>query len=580
MKSLNLRKMAAIFVSCWMGMSLQGEASASMLEFVPEDTVIFAGGLEPLPTRALLEWNMKYFGLPQDLDLAAMMHEDLEIEPESPEGLRMVMQIWQESFALMTAPDVAAELENWGYGEQGRFVFYTVGLAPVYRSELKDPAKFKQKIAKMQSNAKIKPITKTLGTAKYRRYPLATESGPALIVGVDGSDAIFAVDLGVDSEETLALALGQKKPAKSLNPERLQALQKKYQLAPSVLGYLDHRRLIAGLTHQDSTRMVKMLQAFAEQSKELTGALAELQSAGCRDELAQIGKTWPQSVFGYTEFDLETQPSRMGSLMVLENTDEELLEELQSLRGFVPDYEKAQPGIISLAVGLNLEKFIPFLTRMHDRISQQEYQCSVLKQFQQGMQGGLMPLTMMASMAPPGLRGAAVSLFSLELEQPPVPGAPPQPKNLDALVTLSAQEPAKLLQAFAGMMPALAEFKLPADGTPVEVPLPPEPPLPVTPLAAVNGPHLSLYAGEKAADIAKTLGKAALDSSPGIMSMEMDYGRYYSLITQAIGQEMEQEDPQARKMIEAMAKTKLRLLMTLDFTSQGIVMKTDMLATE
>ncbi|MCI5123161.1 MAG: hypothetical protein D3925_01460, partial [Candidatus Electrothrix sp. AR5] len=264
----------------------------TMLNVVPADTIFFSGGLEPFPLKEVLQWSTGHFNMLKELDLDSMLPI---VQDEKIPGRRMASQLWLDYYAMMLSP--GTELAKWGVEEKPFLSSYTVGLAPVLlRVSLKDVQLFNTKVEELEAKAKITGKPETLGKATYRRYAL-NEKDPSLdlIIGVDNErkHAVFMLDIGVDSEQTLAIALGQQKPEKTLAASgRVEALQKQYKLHPSFIGYIDHQQLITGLTTQEGNSIAKMIQKLAQQlegAAELSELLEELQTEGCRNDLVAIG---------------------------------------------------------------------------------------------------------------------------------------------------------------------------------------------------------------------------------------------------------------------------------------------------
>lgn len=549
---------------------------ASMLTLVPDDTVFFFGGLEPVPLKELLLWNVNRFKMPKSFDPKELL-EPARKKAETP-GQRMALQLWADYYE--TAVSQQAALASWGIPDNPLLASYAVGLSPVLRISLDDVGKFNKKIKEMEVKAQAKAEPETLGKFAWRRYPL-TESGlkMSLIIGTDSNDAVFMLDVGADSEDALALAIGRRKPMKSLaESKRLESLQAKYSLNPAFIGYIDHRQIVTGLTSKDGNWMAKMVQKLAPQlPKKAARSLAALQAEGCQKDFTAIADNWPQTVGGYTTFDLKATPSRIDSITVVESKDKALLDGLRSLRGFVPDYSNDQAAF-SFGLGLNMENIAPLLVQQWKDFTAKQYSCPLLQEMQADVKRKNPMAASIATSMAAGVRGLAFSLFDLQMEPPTAEGQTPMPKSLDALLSLSAKDPVSLLQNFGLFFPPLAALDLPADGSPVPLPVPVS--LPVTPSAAVNGQHLTVYAGEQGKKAAKALADAALDSSPGIMAASIDYSRYYQLAGDLIAYKTGEQNADVAALFEAMKKAKLRVSMKLDFTERGIEMTADMIAPE
>ncbi len=560
----------------------------SMLELVPADTIFFSGGTEQFPLKETLQWSAHNFKMLNELDPETLF--PIPQGEQAPAGQRMASQLWSAYYAMMLAPDTA--LEQWGIKEKPFMATYTVGLAPVLmRISLEDVPTFEKKIGELEAKAGISVTPETLEKASYRRYALTEKSAQTaqnekhpsvdLIIGVDNErkHAVFMLDIGVDSEQTLAIALGLQKPEKALSATgRVEDLIQEYKLHPSWLGYLDHQQLITGLTTKEGNSIAKMMQVLTPQMGD-TGLLEELQTEGCRNDLVAMGENWPQIVFGYTALELVATPSRINSLLVVENKDKALLDGLQSLRGFIPQYAKnsAQTPVAAFGLGLNVEKIASFITERWTAITQKEYSCSFLKEMQNDAKSQQpMTLAMMTGMAP-GVQGLGFSLMSLELEETGA-GAPPMPKSIDALISLAVKNPTTFVQMISGFFPPLAQLQLPADGTPVQLPVPI--PLPFSVMAAINGSHLTVYTGEQSQALAQGLAGESLESSQGLMAMNMDYGKYYGLFGDILKNIPDAQPEKAKALFEAMKKVHVRMQMNMDVTGRGIEFQLDMTSTE
>ena len=137
--------------------------------------------------------------------------------------------------------------------------------------------------------------------------------------------------------------------------------------------------------------------------------------------------------------------------------------------------------MLGMAVGLNVDALLPFVSKMINNINQTNYQCEPLKHIQRGVAqsnpASLMAATRMLS----GLRGVSFSLMNLKMAPATGPGGKglngKRLEELDGIITISALNPQTLLMAL-GSMPSspLAGADIPADGT--AVPLPPFPMVP------------------------------------------------------------------------------------------------------
>lgn len=555
---------------------------ASLLSLVPDDTIFFFGGLEPVPLKESLQWNLKHFQMPDSIDPKEMLGS-VKNMAES-QGQLMILQLWAEHYKTVVSQKDS--LDSWGIADSPLIAAYAVGLVPVLRISLKDVSQFQKKMEEIEGKAQVKAEPETVGSAVFKRYPLLdSEQKISLIIGTDKQHAVFLLDFGIESEQVLSLvALGQSKPEKSLaESKRLESLRAEYKLDPAFVGYVDHRQIVTGLTTKDGNRMAKMVQKLAAKLPEQSAkSFAELQTEGCQKDFHAMAANWPRLIFGYTAFDLKSTPSRMDSITVLESKDKTFLDRLRSLRGFIPDYTD-NPAAFSFALGLAAENIGPFLMQQWGDLTSKQYSCAPLQEGQNELKTTNPAMLSMAAAGigmAAGVRGLAFSLFDLQMDKSAqAEQAQPMPKSIDALLSLSAINPRSLVHNAAAVFPPAATLQLPADNSPVELPIPID--LPTTPSAAVNGSHLTVYVGEQGEKAAKALADATLESSQGIMAVSMDYGKYFQMAGDlAAYAGAEEESADAAAILDSLKKAKVRVQMKVDFTERGIEMSANMLGTE
>jgi hypothetical protein len=173
-------------------------------------------------------------------------------------------------------------------------------------------------------------------------------------------------------------------------------------------------------------------------------------------------------------------------------------------------------------------------------------------------------LGMMTGMAN-GVKGMSVTLADYKLTE--VNGEPSFEK-LDALVTVSAENPIMLIDMVKPFFPPLANIDLKDNGDPVDITpllmLPPE--FGVSAKMAVKGNHLVVYTGDRGTELADGLLKQTL-SGNGFFDFAVDYQKMLMPLVDVIemsGEPMPEE-------LEALKDYNMRLKMSVDFTDKGIV---------
>jgi hypothetical protein len=574
-----------------------------VLSYVPEDTIAFFGGLEPFPLKDVLK-----FGNAAQLEMQRKQWSDIIASPkfkEAPPGARMILGL------LMTYSDLLMDRDHFaekvGIPQKVESALYTVGIIPVLRVKLADPAAFTAFIEAAEKTGKVIGDKNNVSGVDFLSYsfdkPDSAKHIPIkLLIAQNQNYAVFSFDVPFERERLLGLILGAQKPEKALSGEnRLQTIQEKYSLLPTALGYINHHEVINGLTQAGANEFGRMLDAMINAiprspnpdcggkqpcAKEKRVVMlksvavkpdpfATIRTKACHKELMAIADEWPQTVFGYTNLNIGAKKSQADTLMVMESTNLSLMTDLLTLRGHIPSFFRKDGGSMALgvAVGLNLDAVPPFVTKMLTGLSQTEHQCKPLKDMQQQLMRTNPEIILRGATAVlAGIKGISLALLNVNLD-PSAALSPQKVKDLDGIITVSAENPQALLRAARNMPNSpLAGLNIPEDGR--AVPLPPLPMLPtnVTLQAAVKGKHIVIYYGHESEAAANGLVNEDLDPN-GIFGMAMDYGKYFNMLIPTSGPTMPQSQ---QDQLDALKNLNMKLSMTLDFTKNGIQLDTSM----
>jgi hypothetical protein len=574
-----------------------------VLSYVPEDTIAFFGGLEPFPLKDVLK-----FGNAAQLEMQRKQWSDIIASPkfkEAPPGARMILGL------LMTYSDLLMDRDHFaekvGIPQKVESALYTVGIIPVLRVKLADPAAFTAFIEAAEKTGKVIGDKNNVSGVDFLSYsfdkPDSAKHIPIkLLIAQNQNYAVFSFDVPFERERLLGLILGAQKPEKALSGEnRLQTIQEKYSLLPTALGYINHHEVINGLTQAGANEFGRMLDAMINAiprspnpdcggkqpcAKEKRVVMlksvavkpdpfATIRTKACHKELMAIADEWPQTVFGYTNLNIGAKKSQADTLMVMESTNLSLMTDLLTLRGHIPSFFRKDGGSMALgvAVGLNLDAVPPFVTKMLTGLSQTEHQCKPLKDMQQQLMRTNPEIILRGATAVlAGIKGISLALLNVNLD-PSAALSPQKVKDLDGIITVSAENPQALLRAARNMPNSpLAGLNIPEDGR--AVPLPPLPMLPtnVTLQAAVKGKHIVIYYGHESEAAANGLVNEDLDPN-GIFGMAMDYGKYFNMLIPTSGPTMPQSQ---QDQLDALKNLNMKLSMTLDFTKNGIQSDTSM----
>jgi len=575
-----------------------------ILSYVPADTIYFFGGLESAPFQKTLEVFAPGWSWLQKADMSTLI--DQEKTKNMPPAGKMILSLYVEYIKALNEPSEA--MSRLGLGENVDAAIYSVGVLPVMRVKLADTKAFNGLLDRAEKAVQITPKLHTYGGSSYRLYGFeqaGKNKAPLdLIIGEKDQYVVFAVTTPSLSEAMQDRVLGLIKPEKSLADMTLLAdIQTKYGYHPAYLGYLNHREIMQGLTAADGNEFGRMLdhlmrvtistnndqppspsqrdvQAIA--STDLPSSqnpLSMIQTAECRSELMAMTETWPRSVFGYTQMDLG-KPTKMTARGLIESTDGSLMNDLQKLRGFIPEhlFDINQRALFALGLGINIDALTPVVTQLMKSLTEKDYQCQWLAEMKQGLLklNPVFALSMMSGMAA-GVQGLSFSVIdfdgTIDIAQKQLPA---DTRNLDVIVTLSAANPQTLLMMASGMLPGIPA--LPSDGSPVDLPLPFAMPNGESVKLAMKGNHLTAYIGKQSEQIANSLANVAL-SATGLFVINMNFGKYFNLFYNAMlsGEEAASIPEDSQQMFEEMRNMDAQVIESFDMTPQGLAVEMRMI---
>lgn len=585
------------------------------LTYVPADTLFFYGGIKTIPLTEITAITKPQLGLTKNSVWTKGV--DARSRAKFPPAVLMIMELISKNILTLQQPDAAARL---GVGTNVDMVGYSVGFIPVLRIKLADAAAFNKYIDEVEQAAELKSEQKTISNVSFRAYSfdMPGDKNPSdveLLIGVNKGYAIFTLFSNIESTDVQNLIAGTTKPASSLaTSTMLPNIEAKYLFLPSLIAYINHREIINGITSANGNEFSRMLdtlvsmtnkartagntrdtgspdtgQAPATESSTPTtphtqNVLKTLRTQACRVELTDIVNRWPKTVFGYTRLDLDSTPHVIQARMLIENTDPKFMHDLQKLRGYIPAMLRngKQKAVFGLGLGLNVDAVSPFISNTIQGFIAKDYKCEYLMQLKQKLltSNPARALAVMTAMAN-GLRGISASIIDIDGSLiPSQPGMPPDIKTLDAIFTVSATDPQRLLTLASTFLPGKQALQLPADGSAIDFPMPFPLPTGAPVKLALKGNTIVAYTGDKAEKLANSLSKEPIQPN-GIMSMDMDFGKYMKLLSnvaqnqaalpatgnQAATHTLSDQDKQT---LAAMAKLKMQYVESLDIDTSGI----------
>lgn len=410
-------------------------------------------------------------------------------------------------------------LGRLGAMDQDGMGMYMVGAMPVLRLSIQNPDSFWQEIDRIESRAGVSADSHQRDSgARTRRYRMGDggdERPDELVVAThDGDAMVTLVGPGID-DQSLALALGERQPDTSLaDTGQLRSVAGTHGLLAGAAGFIDHQRLVGGLTGASGNRLGEMLGEIrrAQQDSEASESLETARTAACRKDARAIAGQWPHTAFGLTE--VASEQRRLGARLAVAGQDDDAMKALQGLRGHIPKATNEQT-VLEIGLGLNSQDLVPTLQDLAQRFTNADFECQALQQAQE--QVAELPIGQfgMVTAMIGDVRGVSAALMAVEPG-----GAGPVPATGDAVVEVATPEPEALWQAASSSLGVSTQGPLEKGGAPVgvktQLPLPPDVRLRV----ALRENALVVLTGD--AEPGDAAGESNLDPN-GLLSVSYDY---------------------------------------------------------
>ncbi len=495
----------------------QADTSAP-LAFVPNDTPYVLANVEAVPeaSRARFEqqaraaWPVMLGIFDQAIaDIGKAAGDDAsDAERAKAASVVRVMKAVVDEIRERDTPEKWREL---GIGQDARAALYGVGLLPVLRLELADPAAFRATVARIEQNAGSQ-----LATAQIGEQALWTIGSPEIegVMAIQGQHLVLGLLPGGADEALKRRVLGLERPAQSLaDSDAMDDFNAARGYLPYGSGWIDTRRVVA-LIGEDAG-VAALARAAGSEPPTL--------DATCRTEFDALAAKAPRLAFGYTAFDA----TRM-SMHARIDLEPELAKSLLALGGSLPG-AASKDALLDFAIVLPVLGLRDLLLAQTEAVAAAPFKCDALTGLNDGF--AEMKPKLEGMIPPPVANLAGLRMSASQLDWPQGADKPAFSGHL----VLNSENPAMLV-GFAQMaLPALQKVMLLPDGKPVAVPAD------VLPAAYADIP-LSVAMGEKT--LALAIGKdetarlasviGAAPAKPGTW-LEMSYsGRIYTLFGDAI----------------------------------------------
>ncbi|PMG76582.1 hypothetical protein BCU84_13070 [Shewanella sp. 10N.286.51.B7] len=534
-----------------------------LLEYIPADTLLFSGQLTPFPLEDYL------YSMPMGVNSKLSLEQIEQAGPFGSEQERFFVSLYKSY--LMSFENPGVFLKTFGLPSHIESYTYTLGALPVFKVQIEDENAIWSLLDKASDESGLVHKAESIKGQDYRAYSLIDED--------ESIDMVFSqkegwltvtLNTSFNKPELLETALGLTKVENPISDSgMLEEIASTHGFLKDSISFINHVELVNGLTSSDGNMLAKQLTKLVQMEGSGEDPFAEFKTSECKAEFNSIAANWPRSVMGLKSFSVDRKETNFDAEIVIESNNQVILGALTKMRGFIPSFsQNINDNVASLAFGMDVMQLAPALSEIWKDLQTPSYQCEALAQMQYGVseQNPAM-LGMMTGMAN-GVKGISATIVDFSLTDE---NGEPGFKHLDALISLSADDPEMLLNMVRPFVPQLANIQLEKNGDAIDVSpylmLPPE--MGVTAQMAMKDNHLVIFSGDKGEALADKLAAEKLEAN-GLNSVALDYQK---LLTPVFSLIEESGEPIPEEL--AMLKDyDMRMQFGLDVTAKGISIST------
>jgi hypothetical protein len=535
-------------------------SSDGILRFVPADTPYVFAATEPLPEEA--HEKLAPYVEPIVQSYSAMLLSAINRQPDDSseshldeDTIERVSSVIEQVAGMITADGIPEA----GIDRNSTGAMYGIGLLPVLRVTLSDGSLFESTMAKMEGEAGEKMSLADLDGHSYR---YAGNDEARIIVAVISDQLVLAVVPTDLPEASLKEVLGIDLPDRSIAESGdLAALSGKYGFRSYGLGMVDVQRIASTLL-DDQTGVNRELLALGDYD---SSTLDDV----CKAEIRSLAGIAPRIVSGYT--DVTAQHIKSNTVIELRN---DIAAGVQTLTAPVPGLGSAHDGLMSFGMSLNMLAAREFYSARLDAMEKDPYECELFSGLQAGVAKGRELLNQPIPPIVYGFRGFLAVIEDMQgmdiaKQQPPT--------DVDMRILVATDNAPGLLAMGAMFSPQIASMNLKPDSKPVKLQLPPVAAMVEAAYVAMSESALALSFGNGSEAELETMLAAAPTEPTPFMSLDMDAGRYYGFIGDAMTLTDDTEQPPELvkaqgEVMQAFAKIFSRIYFDVLFTERGVEM--------
>ena len=500
---------AVLFTAC---SDKPSDSTDAPLAFVPADTPYVYANLEPLPAAVTEQWSSRMqqywpnlFGIYDDLLQKAAAEKT---DAQAQRWIKIARTLIDE----LKAHDSWDKLRQIGLRPDARVAFYAVGLVPVMRLELGDPAAFKAEVALIENRTGEKLPVAKVGAQEY--WQLGNDQ-LAAVIAVEGTHLVVTMVPPSAGDALKQSLLGLTRPAQNLAAANtLPGLAKQYRYSPYGEGYIDIVRLTERLSSAPSGTDAEFAKAM--------GIPANVTDATCRAEFLDLAHKFPRVVMGAQE--LNAQRMNIGAQLEIEPG---LAQQIAAAFGPAPGTGAPGEGVLDISIALPVLKLKDFWIKQAEAVAAKPFACTSLAKLNDDFRQSKDKVDVTV---PPPFSDAVGVRFTLDSFSMDSAGKMP---DFAGRALFASNNPQAAIAMAQLAVPGLAKLKLAADGKAVAVPAALVPSASAPPLfVAMSDKAIGVSAGAGTGTALEGYLRAAPAGEPVFLRMYFS-GKFYALLAQS-----------------------------------------------
>lgn len=440
--SLPVLMSALLLTGCQDDQANSGAQAADLMASVPADTPYVFASLSDLPDDAY-KYQMGLFA-PHVINLLDKVRDGINSDDSSSDEEK------QKALAVFDlVSNYFADESNW---DQHRAVVYGLGMFPVVRVAVDDPAATLADLQELHQNLGSQPEQETRFGGDLFKLPVE-HAEMTFYYGVNQGQFIATI-LPQSADDLASQALGGSAPASAYAVAELEQLAQQRGYNTGFLGFVDTLKFFDRIV-SDTGPEADWLQAMSAAHQESDIDFSNI-SAECKQEFRGFAEMMPHMDWGITKYEKTRVES--GSFYQLRP---DIAQGILGFTGSVPGLSQDPGGDMSVSTSFQVGPLRDFVLEMARNVEAEPYTCESLLELNQTAQ---QMLAQAGTTLPPfagQIRGLKVRMDNMEAS---VAGGTPNMSM--ALFVENAELLVSMMQIF---LPQLAEMELPTDGTPQRI---------------------------------------------------------------------------------------------------------------